>query len=95
MINEIFCLGIMKYDDLEERTLELVKSLQADHGCFLLNQFRNANLLGIQNASAYLGSLIKNFKERVKRLGPEVAVSTPLLYGPPKEKIQVSFKKPH
>lgn len=85
----IFNLGITKYDDLEERTLELIKSLQPDHGSFLLNQFRNANLLGIQNTSAYLGSLIKNFKERLKRLGPEVAMSTPLLYGPPREKVQV------
>lgn len=85
---EMFNAGIFQSESLEERTLEFVKNIQAEHGRFVLNQFRKSNLMGILNPSAYLGSLIKNYKERVKLVGPQVAQSTPVVYAPSRETMQ-------
>ncbi|VDP13654.1 unnamed protein product [Soboliphyme baturini] len=76
------CYRVLKYEDLEERTLELIKSLREEHGLFVVQQFREANLMGIQNVSAYLGSLVKNFKERLRQIGPQEATTRPLVTGP-------------
>lgn len=83
-------LGILKQDEVEERLFESVKTIRPDQCAFVLRKFREGNLLGINNIPAYLGSLLKNFKERIRLGGDQAALAQPILSAPPLEKIKVS-----
>lgn len=85
---EMIRTGIFRFEDLDERLLEFSKNQKPEHARFVLNQFRKSNLMGVLNPVQYLGSMLRNFKERVKLLGSEVALSTPIYFAPKAESLQ-------
>ena len=82
----------MKYEDLEERTLDQIKKLTPDQASYLLKQFAEADLLGIQTPAAFLGIYTKVLKDRIREQGAG-ALSTPLIRSPDTSKMNVSFVK--
>lgn len=82
-------VGLLTEEELDARVLEMLRGLRADHILWILQQLREASLLGVHNKASYLMAVLRNFRDRIKQLGMQAATSTPLITGPAKESIQV------
>lgn len=75
-------------EDVDDRVVEMLRSFPVDHAVFIVNQLKEANLIGVINKPQFLMSIMRNFRDKVRQLGTQVALSQPLINGPSKEKIK-------
>ena len=52
-----------------------------------LFQLKESNLIGVLNKAQFLMSVMRNFRDKVRQLGSQVALSQPLINGPSKDKL--------
>uniref|UniRef100_A0A0N5AGH8 Heterogeneous nuclear ribonucleoprotein Q n=1 Tax=Syphacia muris TaxID=451379 RepID=A0A0N5AGH8_9BILA len=75
-------------EDVDDRVVEMLRSFPVDHAVFIVNQLKEANLIGVINKPQFLMSIMRNFRDKVRQLGTQVGLSQPLLNGPSREKIK-------
>ena len=51
-------------------------------------QIKESNLLGVQNKAQFMMSTVRNFRDKIRQLGTQAALSQPLINGPSAEKIK-------
>lgn len=81
----------MQADDFDERVVEMLRSLNGEHGRHICEQIRDGNLIGVQNRASFIMAVIRMFRDRLKLLGPQAAISQPLIAGPSRDSLQVGF----
>ena len=79
----------MTEEDVDERAVEMLRALRPEHGCFVIQQVRDASLVGVQNKASYLMAVMRNFRDRLRQMGPQAATAQPLITGPDPESIKV------
>lgn len=74
--------------EFDERAIELLATFTPDQGKFIINELLHSKLYGVQNKPQYLMSVMRNFKERLRTIGPQQSTNLPLVPGPDPEKIK-------
>ncbi len=82
--------GSLELEDLDEKALEMLRGFRADQAVFIAEQLRGASFIGIQNRASFLMAVMRNFRDRLKQLGPQAALAQPLVSGPDPEKLKVN-----
>ncbi|VDD87620.1 unnamed protein product [Enterobius vermicularis] len=85
---ELYEATDMTPEDIDERALEMIRSLPTDHAEFVIKEIKDSNLLGVQNKAQFIMSTVRNFRDKVRQLGTQAALSQPLINGPSAEKIK-------
>ncbi|MFH4975658.1 hypothetical protein AB6A40_002367 [Gnathostoma spinigerum] len=85
---ELYDATDMTPEDIDERAIEMLRSLPVEHAVFVLKEVRESNLVGVQNKAQFLMSIMRNFRDKVRQLGAQIALSQPLVNGPAPEKIK-------
>ncbi|VDK43953.1 unnamed protein product [Anisakis simplex] len=78
----------MKADELDERAVEMLRGFPIDQELFIVEQIKKSGLVGVQNKAQFLMSVMRNFRDKVRQLGPQAAMQQPLIYGPDGPKIK-------
>ncbi|KHN88461.1 Heterogeneous nuclear ribonucleoprotein Q [Toxocara canis] len=78
----------MSEDELDERAIEMLRGLPVDHALFVIKEVEGSKLIGVQNKAQFLMAVMRNFRDKVRQLGSQVAISQPLVHGPDASKIK-------
>jgi len=84
--------GLLAEGDLDERAMDAIKEFPAERALDVLAEFRQGNLEHVSNKSAFLCSIMKANRQKIKggSSGAEQAVSAQRRPGPDDAKIKVS-----
>jgi len=80
--------GLLAEGDLDERAMDAMKEFPAERALDVLAEFRQSNLEHVANKSAFLCSIMKVNRQKVKS-GSDQAVLVQSRPGPDEEKIKV------
>jgi len=85
-------LGLLAEGDLDERAMDAIKEFPAERALDVLAEFRHSNLEHVANKSAFLCSIMKVNRQKLKggSSGTEPAVTAQRRPGPDEAKIKVS-----
>ncbi|VDN04099.1 unnamed protein product [Thelazia callipaeda] len=85
---ELYEATDMSPQDLDDRAIEMLRSLPIEHALFIIKEVKESRLMGVQNKAQFLMSVMRNFRDKVRQLGATVALSQKLVNGPSVEKIK-------
>uniref|UniRef100_F1KVY1 Heterogeneous nuclear ribonucleoprotein R n=2 Tax=Ascaris suum TaxID=6253 RepID=F1KVY1_ASCSU len=78
----------MSPEDMDERAIDMLRSLPVDHAIFVIGEVKKSNLLGVQNHAQFMMSMMRNFRDKVRQLGAQSALNETLVNGPSYESIK-------
>ncbi|KRZ23279.1 Heterogeneous nuclear ribonucleoprotein Q [Trichinella pseudospiralis] len=84
-MTKLICNGVVMLEDVDDRILEIISSMRVEQALCVIQKFKEVDLLGVSCTAAYLGSLMKTFRDRVKIYGLQEAMKQPLMDGPDRE----------
>ncbi len=79
----------MLESDLDDRVVELLNSLRMDQALYLVKQVGESNLVGVQHKASFMMAVVRNFRDRLRAMGPQAAISQQLLRTPDRATLQV------
>ncbi|VDM12032.1 unnamed protein product, partial [Wuchereria bancrofti] len=85
---ELYEATDMSPQELDDRAIEMLRSLPLDHALFIIKEVKESKLMGVQNKAQFLMSVMRNFRDKARQLGANVALSQKLVNGPSVEKIK-------
>ncbi|VDK71397.1 unnamed protein product [Litomosoides sigmodontis] len=85
---ELYEATDMSPQELDDRAIEMLRSLPLEHALFIIKEVKESKLMGVQNKAQFLMSVMRNFRDKVRQLGANVALSQKLVNGPSVEKIK-------
>uniref|UniRef100_A0A1I7ZQJ0 Heterogeneous nuclear ribonucleoprotein Q n=1 Tax=Steinernema glaseri TaxID=37863 RepID=A0A1I7ZQJ0_9BILA len=69
-------------DDVDDRTIDMLKAFNNTQALFIVNSLKDSKMFGVQNKPQYITSVMRSFRDRVRQMGAQQALQSPLVYGP-------------
>lgn len=88
VICEIYESGLLSAEDLDDRAVDIINSVNVEQAKFIFAEIKNSQLFGVATKSLYVTSLIRSFKDRVRQQGAANAISGKLINGPTVEALK-------
>ncbi|CAI2295708.1 unnamed protein product [Caenorhabditis sp. 36 PRJEB53466] len=88
LVCEIYESGLLGPEDLDDRAVDIINSVNVDQAKFIFTEIKNSQLFGVATKSLYVTSLIRSFKDRVRQQGAASATSGKLINGPDVETLK-------
>lgn len=82
VVCEIYESGLLGPEDLDDRAVDIINSVNLDQAKFIFTEIKNSELFGVATKSLYVTSLIRSFKDRCRQQGAAAVTSGKLINGP-------------
>ncbi|KAK0422246.1 hypothetical protein QR680_007460 [Steinernema hermaphroditum] len=80
-------------EDIDDRTIDMLKAFNNTQALFIVNSLKDSKMFGVQNKPQYITSVMRSFRDRVRQLGAQQALQSPLVYGPEIEKAKALLER--